>query len=63
MSKYRKLSAVMRDFGHRLENTLPRTHTIRSSNGVSAGNQAHFRLFTRPLDRHFSQFHAAGDEN
>jgi hypothetical protein len=53
----------MTDFGHCLENTFPRTHTIRSSSGVAAGNQAHFRLFTRPLDRHFSQFHAAGDEN
>jgi hypothetical protein len=52
----------MIDFGQRRAITLPRAQTALDS-GCSLASHAQFRIFTRPLDRHFSQSHAAGDEN
>lgn len=53
----------MTDFGHCVEYTPPRVHTALSLPGFSILIQAQFLAFTKPLDRHVSHLHAAGEEN
>jgi hypothetical protein len=60
-SKNKTLWAVTIDFGQRAETIDPRAHTTAGPS--DAVLQAQFRIFTRPLDRQVSQFHAAGEEN
>jgi hypothetical protein len=57
------LCAVITDFGQCAENVSPRAHTALRLSGCSIGIHAQFRTFTKPLDRHSSQFQAAGEEN
>jgi hypothetical protein len=57
------LYAVITDFGHCNEKTPRRAHTGLGFADFSPPVQAQFRISTRPLCRHLSQFHAAGEEN
>ena len=53
----------MADFGHWCETTIPRAQTGRRTALGFAPVQAQFLSCTKPLDRHSSHLHAAGEEN